>query len=191
MSKKNKLGIIAESGYDTYNIQQLKNIGIYLFTAKNSEDIQNYKKKKAFVQSIKTYYILGSQDFCRKMEKQISDIAKSQKATYIKFPEKSIDDVMKKEKLNFPDVPSESEKKDIVDKSKTETEKIIEKFSDSGLSESDIMGVIMAAEELEEMQIFPNTDENIYNAFLKLAETYILNEQQAKKAVDIFLQAIN
>lgn len=188
MSKNDNIGIIAEPKFSIYTEPKLRNIGIYLFTAKNSEDIQQYRKDNKFKHSIKKFYIVGSHEYCKKMFNQINDIAKSQKAKCIQFSDKSIDEVMKKEGLTFPEVVSEFDKKNKLDKSKSEFDNIIEKFKDSGLTDAEIMGAMMAADELEEMKIFPNTYKNTYDAFIKLASTYILDDERAKIAADIFLE---
>ena len=58
------------------------------------------------------------------------------------------------------------------------------------IDDGDIAAVLMAADELKLLKIFPPTPENIYKAFVKTTDAYINDETISKMAVDYYLKKI-
>ena len=58
------------------------------------------------------------------------------------------------------------------------------------IDDGDIAAVLMAADELKLLKIFPPTPENIYKAFVKTTDAYINDEKTSKMAVDYYLKKI-
>ena len=98
---------------------------------------------------------------------------------------------MKEEHVSFPkNVKEGVNTTSQQSKTKKEYEKSLGFFKRYEITEEDAIGVLMAAEELQEMKIFPYTPQNVYDAFLKLTYTYVQDEDIAKKAVDVYFQYI-
>lgn len=178
--------IIIEKGHNKYQPNKMQSVYIKMeVVASQAAFIETSVWRKATAGACRCY-IIGSETFQKAIQKTIRDAGlKWQCIT--KFGNE--DEVMKEEHVSFPKDVKEGVKT-TSQQSKKEYETNLDFFKRYEITEEDAIGVLMAAEELQEMKIFPCTPQNIYDAFLKLTYTYVQDEDVAKKAVDVYLQYI-
>lgn len=178
--------IIVEKGHNKYQPNKMQSVYIKMeVVASQAAFIETSVWRKATAGACRCY-IIGSETFQKAIQKTIRDAGlKWQCIT--KFGNE--DEVMKEEHVSFPKDVKEGVKT-TSQQSKKEYETNLDFFKRYEITEEDAIGVLMAAEELQEMKIFPCTPQNIYDAFLKLTYTYVQDEDVAKKAVDVYLQYI-
>ena len=178
--------IIIEKGHNKYQPNKMQSVYIKMeVVASQAAFIETSVWRKATAGACRCYSI-GSETFQKAIQKTIRDAGlKWQCIT--KFGNE--DEVMKEEHVSFPKDVKEGVKT-TSQQSKKEYETNLDFFKRYEITEEDAIGVLMAAEELQEMKIFPCTPQNIYDAFLKLTYTYVQDEDVAKKAVDVYLQYI-
>lgn len=178
--------IIVEKGHNKYQPNKMQSVYIKMeVVASQAAFIETSVWRKATAGACRCY-IIGSETFQKAIQKTIRDAGlKWQCIT--KFENE--DEVMREEHVSFPKEVKEGVKT-TSQQSKKEYETNLDFFKRYEITEEDAIGVLMAAEELQEMKIFPCTPQNIYDAFLKLTYTYVQDEDVAKKAVDVYLQYI-
>ena len=178
--------IIIEKGHNKYQPNKMQSVYIKMeVVASQAAFIETSVWRKATAGACRCY-IIGSETFQKAIQKTIRDAGlKWQCIT--KFGNE--DEVMKEEHVSFPKDVKEGVKT-TSQQSKKEYETNLDFFKRYEITEEDAIGVLMAAEELQEMKRFPCTPQNIYDAFLKLTYTYVQDEDVAKKAVDVYLQYI-
>lgn len=179
---KTKKIIIIEEGKNKYDTGKMQGAGIKMCILKKQSDINSIKEIQHSEKRPCRCYIIGQKLFVDGVQK---DIKKRNLGWKCITNCNSEDDVMKEEHLSFQENVMEKTKKTT---ESSEVKNRINEFHSEKLSEEEITGVLMAAEELEELKIFPATQENIYNALLKLTMTYIPDEGTAKMAVSHFLK---
>ena len=180
--------IIAEKGYNRYQPNKMQSVYIKMeVVTSQAAFIETSVWRKATAGACRCY-IIGSETFQKAIQKTIRDAGlKWQCITRFK----NEDEVMKEEHVSFPkDVKEGVKTTSQQSKTKKEYETSLDFFKRYEIAEEDAIGVLMAAEELQEMKIFPYTPQNVYDAFLKLTYTYVQNEDIAKKAVDVYFQYI-
>lgn len=189
MAKKNKKRIIViQKGKNKYAHEKMQGAGIKMYILERRIECEKIKEVTEGVSGPFRCYVIGDDMFCNGIKKTIAD-RKLQWQIITKF--KNEDEVMKEEGVSFPAAVTEG-----VKTVKKKTSKIMEavqelKGNDNpDIDDGDIAAVLMAADELKLLKIFPPTPENIYKAFVKTTDAYINDEKTSKMAVDYYLKKI-
>ena len=189
MAKKNKKRIIViQKGKNKYAHEKMQGAGIKMYILERRIECEKIKEVTEGVSGPFRCYVIGDDMFCNGIKKTIAD-RKLQWQIITKF--KNEDKVMKEEGVSFPAAVTEG-----VKTVKKKTSKIMEavqelKGNDNpDIDDGDIAAVLMAADELKLLKIFPPTPENIYKAFVKTTDAYINDEKTSKMAVDYYLKKI-
>lgn len=180
MQKVKKI-IIIEYGKNKYSAEKMQGAGIKMHILKRQSDVKDIKEVQNAGVRLCRCYIIGTPGFVDKVQKEIKKRNLGWKCITNYFDE---DSVMRAEGMSFPKKVEEGMQ--IV--SESEIKKRIREFHSDDLDEEEIAGVLLAADELESLKIFPNTPENQYNALVQLTMEYIQDETSAKNAVDAFLK---
>ena len=189
MAKKNKKRIIViQKGKNKYAHEKMQGAGIKMYILERRIECEKIKEVSEGVSGPFRCYIIGDDMFCNGIKKTIAD-RKLQWQIITKF--KNEDEVMKEEGVSFPAAVTEG-----VKTIKKMTSKIMEAVQElkgddnPDIDDGDIAAVLMAADELKLLKIFPPTPENIYKAFVKTTDAYINDETVSKMAVDYYLKKI-
>ena len=189
MAKKNKKRIIViQKGKNIYAHEKMQGAGIKMYLLERRIECEKIKEVSEGVSGPFRCYIIGDDMFCNGIKKTIAD-RKLQWQIITKF--KNEDEVMKEEGGSFPAAVTEG-----VKTIKKKTSKIMEAVQElkgddnPDIDDGDIAAVLMAADELKLLKIFPPTPENIYKAFVKTTDAYINDETVSKMAVDYYLKKI-
>lgn len=180
MQKVKKI-IIIEYGKNKYSAEKMQGAGIKMYILKRQSDVKDIKEVQNAGVRLCRCYIIGTPGFVDKIQKEIKKRNLGWKCITNYSDE---DSVMRAEGMSFPKKVEEGMQ--IV--SESEVKKRIREFHSDDLDEEEIAGVLLAADELESLKIFPNTPENQYNALVQLTMEYIQDETSAKNAVDAFLK---
>ena len=180
MQKVKKI-IIIEYGRNKYSAEKMQGAGIKMHILKRQSDVKDIKEVQNAGVRLCRCYIIGTPGFVDKIQKEIKKRNLGWKCITNYSDE---DSVMRAEGMSFPKKVEEGMQ--IV--SESEIKKRIREFHADDLDEEEIAGVLLAADELESLKIFPNTPENQYNALVQLTMEYIQDETSAKNAVDAFLK---
>lgn len=180
MQKVKKI-IIIEYGKNKYSAEKMQGAGIKMYILKRQSDVKDIKEVQNAGVRLCRCYIIGTPGFVDKIQKEIKKRNLGWKCITNYSDE---DSVMRAEGMSFPKKVEEGMQ--IV--SESEIKKRIREFHADDLDEEEIAGVLLAADELESLKIFPNTPENQYNALVQLTMEYIQDETSAKNAVDAFLK---
>ena len=175
MAKKNKKRIIViQKGKNKYAHEKMQGAGIKMYILERRIECEKIKEVSEGVSGPFRCYIIGDDMFCNGIKKTIAD-RKLQWQIITKF--KNEDEVMKEEGVSFPAAVTEG-----VKTIKKKTSKIMEAVQElkgddnPDIDDGDIAAVLMAADELKLLKIFPPTPENIYKAFVKTTDAYINDE---------------
>ena len=189
MAKKNKKRIIViQKGKNKYAHEKMQGAGIKMYILERRIECEKIKEVTEGVSGPFRCYVIGDDMFCNGIKKTIAD-RKLQWQIITKF--KNEDEVMKEEGVSFPAAVTEGVK--II---KKKTSKIMEAVQElkgddnPDIDDGDIAAVLMAADELKLLKIFPPTPENIYKAFVKTTDAYINDEKTSKMAVDYYLKRL-
>lgn len=187
MAKKNrKRLIIIQKGKNKYTASKMQGAAVKMYVIDRYIECEKIKEIAENMAGPYRCYIVGDDIFISKIKKIVND-KKLRWECITKF--KTEDDIMREEGAEFPAAASEG-----VKEVKKKTSKIMEAVEDlkgdgkPDINDGDLAAVLMAAEELKFLKIFPPTPENTYNVFIKKAKEYILDEDSAKMAVDYYLQ---
>lgn len=184
---KTKIIIIAEKGANKYDPGKMQGIGIKMYVLNNTSSINSVRELQGKDTGPCHCYILGkTSKYSETMEKAIR--ANKVKWKIIKNCNNE-DDVMKLEKKEFLKTVEESSKFKKKTMSKLQEEIVKIKSLDPDLNEEDIACVIMAANEVEGMKIFPDTPETKMKAFEKMVLMYTQDEDISRKGVAAYLKA--
>lgn len=179
--KKIKKIIIIEYGKNKYSSEKMQGAGIRMHVLKKQTDIKDIHEMQNAEACPCRCYIIGSQVFVDGVQKNVKKRNLGWKCITNCSNE---DAVMRTEGMSFPKKVEEGTQK----VSESEIKKMIREFHSDELDDEEIAGVLMAADELDELKIFPATYENIYDAFLKLTMRYIPDKESARKAVNHFFK---
>lgn len=171
------------------NLKKLKKLNIQIQIIKNGFDLTNISKFLPEIENNKNddvkCYILGDKRYKSKIKNSL--VFQNHVKWMIETNFNNVSEVISSDR-QFLDKLSE-EKKNKQDRFNPFLEKIEEfKSSVSWMTNEEIAGFLMAAEEMQEMKIFPETEENIYNAFLKTVMLYIPDKKRAEEAIKIYLK---
>lgn len=192
--------LFIEQGLQKYTIEKMQSIDVIMKILANDENVnKNIKELPVIKKAVKarppalyTCYIIGSDSFKNNVHSAIEERGLRWKYN---FDCSSEDEMMKNEHLSFPKMVTAVLKEERTDKKsfklKDEMSVLYTEAKKQGLSDEDFAGIIFAAEEVEEMKVFPNTKENIYKVFLKIAKEYIQDAETAENAVNIYLDIIS
>lgn len=187
MTKKNrKRLIIIQKGKNKYTASKMQGAAIKMYVIDRYIECEKIKEIAENMAGPYRCYIIGDDIFISKIKKIVND-KKLRWECITKL--KTEDDIMREEGAAFPATASEG-----VKEVKKKTSKIMEAVENlkgddkPNIDDGDLAAVLMVAEELKFLKIFPQTPENTYNVFIKKANEYILDEDSAKMAVDYYLQ---
>lgn len=187
MAKKNrKRIIIIQKGKNKYTSEKMQGAGIKMHILERRIECEKIKEVADGMPGPFRCYIIGDDMFCSGIKKSIMD-RKLQWQFITKF--KNEDEVMKEEGVSFPTVATEGVK--IVKKKTSKIMEAVQEFKGdetAPIDDGDIAAVLMAADELRFLKIFPPTPDNVYKAFIKTTDTYINDMESSKKAVDYYLK---
>lgn len=187
MAKKNrKRIIITQKGKNKYTSEKMQGAGIKMYVFERRIECEKIKEVTDGLQGPFRCYIIGDDMFCSGIKKSIMD-RKLQWQFITKF--KNEDEVMKEEGVSFPAVATEGVK--IVKKKTSKIMEAVQEFKGdetAPIDDGDIAAVLMAADEMRFLKIFPPTTDNVYKAFVKATDTYINDMESSKKAVDYYLK---
>ena len=182
--------IVREEGTGEYKKSKLQSAMIELYEITAGDDfeetlLEKISELKAKSEKFRSrIYFVGTSDFRNKARNVCSNCGV--KLNYnISFQTESR--VIEAEHLKFPEEAKQASK---APAGKSKIRKIIDEMKCEDISDSDIAGVYMAAEELDTMKVFPATEDNVYKAFLRVTEQYIPDSDRAKKAVDYYLSRL-
>lgn len=186
---KTKIIIIAEKGANKYEPGKMQGIGIKMYILNNASGLSSVRELKGKDTGPCHCYIIGkSPKYCESIEKAIR-INKT-KWKIVKTC-KNEDEIMKLENREFLKKVEESAKFKKKTMSKLQEEILNIKAIEPDLDEEDIACVIMAANEVEGMKIFPATPETIMKAFEKRVLMYTQDEEVTMKGVEAYLRIKN
>lgn len=183
--------IIIEAGKNKYSESKMQSSGLFMYVLENDDTL---KKNIARITAIKEMrptlvcYIIGSSAFTENVKKVIEKMKRNLNWTCCaKYNNE--DSIMSEQGIAFP--VNESEVSKETKKEVSQIGEQIQRFSCKDFSDEEIAGVLLAADDLEHLKIFPPTDENIYRAFVRMSKKYIQDEERAQKVVDFFLAEIS
>lgn len=183
---KTKIIIIAEKGANKYDPGKMQGIGIKMYIINNRAGVDGIHEMRGKDSGPCHCYIIG------KSPKYSETIEKAIRTYKVKWKIirncKNEDEIMNLEKKEFLKTVEESSK----EKKKTRS-KLQEEISDikaiaPDLDEEDIACVIMAANEIEGMKIFPDASEIKKKAFGKMVLMYTQDDIVAEKGVEAYLK---
>lgn len=183
---KTKIIIIAEKGANKYDPGKMQGIGIKMYIINNRAGVDGIHELRGKDSGPCHCYIIG------KSPKYSETIEKAIRTYKVKWKIirncKNEDEIMNLEKKEFLKTVEESSK----EKKKTRF-KLQEEISDikaiaPDLDEEDIACVIMAANEIEGMKIFPDASEIKKKAFDKMVLMYTQDDIVAEKGVEAYLK---
>ena len=173
---KTKIIIIAEKGANKYEPGKMQGIGIKMYILNNAAGLSSVRELKGKDAGPCHCYIIGkSPKYCESIEKNC----------------KNEDEIMKLENREFLKKVEESAKFKKKTMSKLQEEILNIKAIEPDLDEEDIACVIMAANEVEGMKIFPATPETKMKAFEKMVLMYTQDEEVTMKGVEAYLRIKN
>lgn len=186
---KTKIIIIAEKGANKYEPGKMQGIGIKMYILNNAAGLSSVRELKGKDAGPCHCYIIGkSPKYCESIEKTI----RINKAKWkIVKTCKNEDEIMKLENREFLKKVEESAKFKKKTMSKLQEEILNIKAIEPDLDEEDIACVIMAANEVEGMKIFPATPETKMKAFEKMVLMYTQDEEVTMKGVEAYLRIKN
>lgn len=195
MGKDAKKIIFIEDGFQQYTQEKMQSAQIFMRILKNNDslgqDVKNIDLVKSAIKFNKTgityCYIVGSDEFTKTVKSVIAERGLKWK---INTECSNEDEAMKSMKISFPKTVKTYTK---IQNNKSnslydENTRLYDTARKHGISDEDIAGIIFAADELKTMRIFPETKENVYKAFLNIAQIYIQNKEVAQNAVEIYLE---
>lgn len=180
--------MILEEGTNRYDRGKYQSIKISCFILKNDEYLESEAESLIKLpvnqkSNLIDCYVIGTDGFKKRVSKAVNKNTKWECIT--KYQSEDI--WLKNMNLSFPKVVIEETKQ-------AETSELVKKVHDmindlwKDFTDEEIVGILLAADDLQSMKIYPMTDQNLHDAFFKTACVYIHNETRALAAVDRFLQ---
>ncbi len=169
--------IIAQKGKQRYTPEKMQGarVEMIICNSVNEADAVLSKQKPGACD----FFVIGDEKFRSEIFRNILPKKKLGWKAWINN-DVDEDDILKAVSKSFPINTTEKTKESLCKLN-------ISEYANDEFSEEDIAGLLMAADELQSMKICsPNPvlrNECIYDAFVKLAGTYIHDEETAKKAV--------
>lgn len=189
-SKVSNQIIIIESGRNKYSESKMQSSGLFMYVLENDDTLKKNITRIAAIKEMRptlTCYIIGSSAFTENVKKVIQKMKRNLNWTCCAKYDNE-DSIMAAQGITFPvnepEISKETKKK------LSQIGEQIQRFSCKGFSDEEIAGVLLAADDLEHLKIFPPTDANIYCAFVRMTKQYIQDEVRAQKLVDFFLAEI-
>ncbi len=182
---KNKY-LIVEDGKQQYPNEKMQSARIKQIISKNSEIKESTKGIIKNSSAKTTVYVIGSTIFYENVQKYLIQNKTSSKFTVKKVG--NTDEAMQAMGASFP-----AEATSIQKESSTERRLVLvgyEDFDKSMFSKSDISAFLMALDELSTMQIFPNTEEVMYDTMIKVTDMYMFDKSKTKPIVDYYIKKI-
>lgn len=168
--------VIALEGKNEFQSEKMQGAGIReeIVSEAGLEDLLPRCRADGRTSERAKCYVVGPPEFQDKVKKT----AKNNNVKWQIISCSSESEMMEKEKISFPEEAKEEKKEG----GNGEIRGILDKYKNCGISESEIAGIMMTAEDISESRIFPDTFENRCSALLKTAETYIPDPERAKAA---------
>ena len=176
--------LVVEKGAARYPASKMQGAGIQ----QRELTQETVKEIKQLGAGAKTCFVIGTDAFQKAVQKTIrtENLHWNCVTKY-----RSTDDMMKQEGYSFPETVAERSKPQKEPAKPRQNLGILyAKLLEKGLDEETAASILLAAEEVSEMKIFPMTSDNIYRSFLKTACEYLQDDNLAKQAVDAYLQVL-
>ena len=182
--RSRRLLIIVEKEKAVYTKEKMQSAHIQMETFTNDG---NWKEKINGIHSVKENgleckcYIIGSRPFIKNVKKSFCECYPK---AHILTDYENIDSIMEKEGIQFPKMSTETAKEDknIIKQSGLKAE--IDKYENKNFTEDEIAAFFLAKDELNDMKIFPPTNDNKIKALIKITKEYLVNPDKAESIVE-------
>lgn len=176
--------LVVEKGSARYPASKMQGAGIQ----QRELTQETVKEIKQLGAGAKTCFVIGTDAFQKAVQKTIR-MENLHWNCVTKY--RSTDDMMKQEGFSFPETVTERSKSQKEPAKPRQNLGILyTKLLEKGLDGETAASILLAAEEISEMKIFPRTSDNVYRSFLKTACEYLQDDNLAKQAVDAYLQVL-
>lgn len=183
--RRNMPFIIIEKGKQKYTISKMQSAGIVMAVLDNDGALEEQIKALSPIKNRRadvTFYLIGSDEFVNRSRELI--LASDFKGT-ISREYSDEDTCMKALNCEFPKLAPVKMKESPSRKSLLQEECL--KMEIDPLSDSDMVAVLIAADELQHYQISPPTPENIRKALISRTKLYLQDTGHAEALVDRYL----